>query len=303
MKVSVVMSVYNGAPHLVETIDSILNQTERDFEFVIVDDGSSDATPDILSRCSDPRLRVITQPNTGLTRALIAGCAAARAPLIARQDVGDLSHPERLAKQCAMFDDPDVTFVSCATQYVGPQDEPLWTVPPTGAALEPRDVIDLRLPSGLTDGPTHHGSVTFRRDSYNRAGGYRPQFYYGQDFDLWYRLAAVGKFQTTREVLYTARVTPYSISGLARNAQQRLSRLSRASLQARTRGESDDAILAEAAAIGRLHGNASPGPGLYLIGEALRRNRDPRARAYLRKAVAAHPFWVRAWIRWVQSLW
>jgi glycosyltransferase involved in cell wall biosynthesis len=303
-RVSVVMSVYNGAKHLAPTIDSILAQTERDLELVVVDDGSTDATPEILrdAAARDSRVRVIEQANTGLTRALIAGCAAARAPYIARQDAGDLSHPRRLAAQCRLLDDPDVTFVSCATQYVGPEDEPLWVVRPAGAALEAANIIDLDRAPGLTDGPTHHGSVLFRRDAYERAGGYRPQFYYGQDFDLWYRLAALGRFRTTDEVLYTARVTPDSISGAARGAQQRLAKLSRAALDARMRGETEEAILAEAASIGRVQGKTSAGPGLYLIGEALRRNGDPRARPYLRRAIAAQPFSLRAWIRWVQSL-
>jgi hypothetical protein len=103
-------------------------------------------------------------------------------------------------------------------------------------------------------------------------------------------------------VLYTARVTPDSISAAARGAQQRLAELSRAALDARLRGAPEDAILAEAAVIGRVRKKTSPGPGLYLIGEALRRNGDPRARAYLRGAIAAQPLSLRAWIRWVQSL-
>jgi hypothetical protein len=112
----------------------------------------------------------------------------------------------------------------------------------------------------------------------------------------------MGKFQTTYEVLYTARVTPDSISGLARDAQQRLAELSRAALHARLRGEPETAILAEAETITRARGKASPARGFYFIGEALRRNGDHRARAYLRKAIVARPFWPRPWIRYIQSL-
>ena len=71
VRLSVVMSVYNGAGALAATLDSILAQTERDFELIVVDDGSTDATPQILAACTDARLRVITQSNLGLTRALI----------------------------------------------------------------------------------------------------------------------------------------------------------------------------------------------------------------------------------------
>jgi glycosyltransferase involved in cell wall biosynthesis len=91
VKLSVVMSVLNGAGDLARTLDSIFAQTERDFELIVIDDGSTDDTPSILARQSDPRIRVITQPNEGLTRALIRGCEAARAPLIARHDCGDVS--------------------------------------------------------------------------------------------------------------------------------------------------------------------------------------------------------------------
>jgi glycosyltransferase involved in cell wall biosynthesis len=305
--ISVVMSVYNGAPTLGSTLDSILGQTERDFECIIVDDGSTDATPAILAEYAarDPRIRVIRQPNAGLTRALIAGCAEARGVYIARQDAGDLSHPARFAMQKRALDaDSSVVFVSSSTQYAGPDLEPLWISRPTGAALKPAHVLDLRIPGALTDGPTHHGSVMFRRDAYHRAGGYRPAFYYGQDFDLWLRLAETGKFQAIDEVLYTARITPESISGSARSRQEQLGLISRAALEARQQGQPENGILDRAAAISPVPRRApsSRGKGLYFIGEALRRNGDRRARRYLRRSIAAWPFSVRAWVRYLQSL-
>src|SRR5438132_1427436 len=81
-RVSVVMSVYNGAAHLRPTLDSIASQTLRDVEIIVVDDGSTDATGDILREAAgrDARIRIITQENRGLTRALIRGCATATAP-------------------------------------------------------------------------------------------------------------------------------------------------------------------------------------------------------------------------------
>src|SRR6187455_3363395 len=99
--VSVVMSVYNGAKCLRDSVQSVLAQEGVDFEFIIVDDGSTDASGSLLSEFaeSDSRVRVIHQHNRGLTRALIQGCAAARGPFIARQDCGDLSLPGRLAAE------------------------------------------------------------------------------------------------------------------------------------------------------------------------------------------------------------
>lgn len=305
--ISVVMGVFNGASTLAATLDSILAQTEEDFECIVVDDGSTDGTPDILGACAarDPRVRVIRQENGGLTRALIAGCAAARGNYIARHDAGDLSDPRRFdAQKRALDADAGLTFVSTATQYAGPDLEPLWIARPTAAARKPLHVLDLNLPGGMTEGPTHHGSVMFRREAYERAGGYRAAFYYGQDYDLWYRLAEVGTYQGIDQVLYTARITTDSISSAARLRQNRLGQFSRAALEARQHGQSDAEILERAAAIGRAPRRAlsQRGNGLYFIGEALRRNGDRRARRYLRQSIAAWPFSIRTWVRYLQSL-
>jgi glycosyltransferase involved in cell wall biosynthesis len=303
--ISVVMGVYNGASTLAATLDSILEQTERNFECIVVDDGSTDATPAILAdyAARDPRIRVIRQANAGLTRALIAGCAAARGVYIARHDAGDLSDPRRFELQKRTLDaDPTVVFVSSATQYAGPELEPLWISRARSAqAVSIVDFSDSRI---IVDGPTHHGSVMFRRDAYERGGGYRVAFFYGQDWDLWYRLAEIGRFLAIDEVLYTARITPESVTGMARLQQEQLADLSRAALEARHSGQYEADILERASAVGRAprRGLGRRGKGLYFVGEALRRNGDRRARAYLRRSIIAWPFSIRAWIRYVQSL-
>jgi hypothetical protein len=306
--VSIVMSVYNDAAVLPATIESILHQQDAAFELIAIDDGSTDGSGDILDRAvaADDRIRVIHSENRGLTRQLIAGCAAARAPYIARHDAGDLSAPGRLRKQKLLLDaNPRLAFVSCWTQFAGPELEPMWVMKGSGVAIEPVDILDASQQHGVTDGPTHHGSVMFRRDAYERAGGYRAEFYYGQDWDLWYRLAAAGRFQIVPEVLYTARVTPSSISGTNRAAQETLAELSRAALLARLRGAPEEPILARAAAVRPLRrgGRGSRGRGLYFVGEALRRRGDPRARRYFDEAMRAWPSpriiagWLRAYWR------
>src|SRR5258706_542650 len=150
--ISVVMGVYNGASTLESTLDSILGQTERDFEFIVVDDGSTDATPAILEAYAarDSHIRVIRQENAGLTRALMAGCAAARGVYIARHDAGDLSHPRRFEIQKRALDaDAGIVFASCATQFAGPELEPLYVARPSGAAIEPASILDMSKPSTL----------------------------------------------------------------------------------------------------------------------------------------------------------
>jgi hypothetical protein len=299
VKISVVMGVYNAGALLDRALDSILMQTRPDFEVVLVDDGSS-----IPVTATDPRVRVIRhETNRGLTRALITGCAAARGEYIARHDAGDFSHPARLEKQAAVLEsDRNVAFVSCHTQLAGPLGEPLVVHRGSGRATVPTAILDAGEQHGVVDGPTSHGSVMFRRDAYERAGGYRAAFYYGQDWDLWYRLAAVGTFQIVPEILYTACVTPDGISLAARGPQREYARLSHAAMRARSAGAPDDAVLAQAATIGKgTRTLCSRARGLYFIGEALRRNGDPRGRRYLARAAFGCPLLLKAWLRLAQS--
>lgn len=298
------MSVYNGGEELRPTLESILAQTFPGFELVVVDDGSTDASGAILDETAarDRRVRVIHQENRGLTRALIAGCAAARGRYIARHDCGDRSDPRRLALQKQLLDENgDLVFVSCWTAYAGPEGEPLYET--RGTSTAPVAILDASGEWGVVDGPTHHGSVMMRRDAYERAGGYRAAFAVGQDWDLWYRLAALGKFQIVPETLYTAAITPGSISGGARDAQQAIAKLSREAMLARLRGDSDAEIVRRAAAMPVTHDTSPCGKarGFYSIGEALRRNRDARSRRYFRRAIGLCPLLVKAWIRYAQS--
>lgn len=307
-RISVVMSVFNGAATLAATLESVLMQTESDFEFIVIDDASADASPGILERYAvlDPRILVLrNEKNLGLTRSLIAGCAAARGQYIARQDAGDLSHPRRLAREAAVLDaTSDVAFVSCWTEFVGPELEHLYEARGTGRAHEPMRVLPASDMRALQDGPSSHSSVMFRRDAYERAGGYRREFYYGQDWDLWCRLAAQGKFQMIPEVLYRGRVVPESISIGARHVQNVFGALALDAMQARRASQSEEPILARALAIGRTPRGTrrSRADGFYFIGEILRGNGDPRARRYLWAAVTAAPLSVKTWLRWLQSL-
>jgi glycosyltransferase involved in cell wall biosynthesis len=303
VKLSVVMAVHNGAAQLAETLDSILAQSFHEFELIVIDDGSTDATNRILGEYAvrDARIRALTQPNSGLTRALIRGCEWARGTYIARHDAGDLSPHDRFRKQLATLDaHPDLAFVSCWTELVGPELEPL-SIAKGNGTTKPLRILSVDAEHGVTDGPTHHGSVIFRRDLYERVGGYRPEFYYGQDWDLWYRLADEGTFAIIPEVLYRARVAPESISGSSREAQQSIAQCSLEAMRARKRGFPETEILARAAAIQRTR-PASRAPGLYFIGETLRRNGDRRARHYLAAAIRESPLMVKAWVRWVQTL-
>jgi glycosyltransferase involved in cell wall biosynthesis len=210
--ISIVMSVYNGADRLRDTMESVLSQEGVSFEFIVIDDGSTDGSAVVLDNYArhDARVQILHQENQGLTRALITGCGLARAKYIARQDAGDISLPNRLRLQKAILDQhEDCAFVSCWTTTIGPVDEYLLTRKGRARASSPIRILSKKEERwGVIDGPTHHGSVMFRREAYVMAGGYRAAFYYAQDWDLWYRLAALGTFAMVEQCLYRGRITP-----------------------------------------------------------------------------------------------
>lgn len=301
-EVSVVMSVYNGAGSLPATLQSVLSQQGCHFEFIVVNDGSSDESGRILDAWAarDARLRVIHQTNTGLTRALIRGCAEARGEFIARQDCGDVSLPGRLAAQVkCLRAAPAAVACSCHTGFVGPADE--W--------LYDQTIDEARLNAGLIGadrrlhGPSHHGSVMMRSKAYRDVGGYRAAFYFAQDLDLWTRLAEVGPFKVVGECLYQARLEPQSISGTQTREQNRLADLIALATQARRSGKTERDILSAAASIRPVkHAgkDVRVARGNYFIGSCLAQ-RDPSAAVtYFRKALDHDPWHWRARLRWLQ---
>jgi glycosyltransferase involved in cell wall biosynthesis len=302
------MSVFNGGAILPETLDSIFAQQHVDLELIVVNDGSTDSTSALLRKFSAEhrQVKVLDQENRGLTRALIRACTEAKGEFIARQDVGDLSLPNRFARQLdALCNNRDLVFVSCWTEFVGPMNELLYISKGNGNTTKPTWILSEKESRGVIDGPTCHGSVMYSRDSYGQVGGYRKQFVYGQDWDLWYRLGEIGKFQTVEEILYKARIIPDSISAGNRKKQTRIGRLSRRALSLRLQGENDSACLKKVTKICNervkndiREGNARQS---YFIAECLRRNKDIRCREYFMKAIKGKPIFWRAWTRLLQT--
>jgi glycosyltransferase involved in cell wall biosynthesis len=306
--VTVVMSVFNGAATIEECLRSTLSQSLRDLTAVVIDDGSTDETGEILQRiaANDSRIHVVRQPNRGITAALILGCAMARSPYIARQDADDLSAGTRLAKQVELLErDPHLGFASCFTQYIGPADEPLELVT---RPLDPTEATTGLLYRYL--GPPAHGSVMFRRSLYEQVGGYRPEFYYGQDADLWLRMAQRMQVGYVDEVLYFFRRHAGSISGSQRPLQTRFGELGQLCFQARLSGQPETPYLDEARELtARIRSNrerATPDRESqlemsYLIGTQLVNRGDRRAREYLRQVLSQRPWHWKAWARMLQS--
>lgn len=299
--VSVVMSVYNGGTELDASLVSILGQTEVDLEFVVVDDGSTDGSAELLDEVArrDGRLRVIRQANTGLTQALARGCRMARSEFIARQDVGDISRPQRLSRQLACIrEHPEAAFVSCGTRFVGPKGETLYEVVRAQEGAQDRL---LTLDLAMLAGPSSHPSTLFRRSLYEDVGGYRAAFYFAQDIDLWIRLAERGRHVVMQDILYEASVTVGSLSSANRRHQFECARLIMECARARRSGESEAEFLAQASLVqpDRKKGLNRLGRArsLYFIGECLRQRNNPDARRYFLEALSVFPLHLRSLAR------
>jgi len=204
--VSVVMSVYNGEKYLRESVESILNQTFSDFEFIIINDGSTDVSREILESYHDERIVLVHQENVGLTRALNKGLALAKGKYIARQDADDISRPERLEKQVAFMEAiPSVGLLGTRFEFIDENGTIVRTSPlPTENSILQDQLISINL--------FCHASVVIRREALEKAGGYRDFFRYSQDYDLWLRIAEQYEIANLTYMLVQYRELPDAIS-------------------------------------------------------------------------------------------
>lgn len=299
--VSVVMSVYNGGRRLPETVESVLSQENVSFEFVIVNDGSTDETSEILERyaAQDARVRILHREKQGLTKSLIEGCRMARGKYIARQDAGDVSLAGRLRKQLDEISaHADAAAVSGGTRFIGPEGEQLYEVLPVTPDLTTR-LLELEL--NKIEGPSMHGCTMFSREQYEQVGGYRSAFYFAQDLDLWIRLAEIGKHVAIRDVVYEASLTIGAISSRYRKQQVETARLILESARLRRNALSDGEVLRQGATI-RADGNKRPGRSeranaLYFIGACLRQRSSPKASRYFQRAFLTYPLHLKSALR------
>ena len=211
--ISVVMPVYNGEPYLREAIESILNQTYSDFEFIIINDGSTDNSWHVIKEYAekDPRIVPITQENIGLTKSLNNGIQMAKGKYIARQDADDISLCNRLQTQIPWSEDKG--FDLCCSRT--------WLM--KEGRVSPR--IGYYLPKPLVlciNNPFVHGTYLLRKEAMVDIGGYDESFVYGQDYRLATQLYAKGKrVKYLRECLYKTRKTKSSIGQMKRKEQKK----------------------------------------------------------------------------------
>lgn len=214
--ISVVMPVWNGERYLAAAVESILAQTFRDFELIVVDDGSTDATLKILKSYSDSRLQIHCLNHGGIVKALNHGLALARAEWVARQDADDISRPDRLERQwLAVQRRSDVVLCHTDVELIG---EGASTI---GRAHFPRtrSFVALCL---CYKCPIVHSTVLFRKDAALSVGGYLPEERHAEDYALWGRMIERGHFVGLPERLLQFRVHAQSVSKQNATAQEAL---------------------------------------------------------------------------------
>lgn len=207
---TVLMPVFNGERHVAAAIESVLAQTYRDFELLIVDDGSRDRSLEIVRSYTDSRIKVIVNDrNLGLAAALNRGLSEARGALVARQDADDLSAADRLERQVAvMTERPELALLGTQANAIDDADAPLKPVD------RPIDEVSIRW-YGLFDNPFIHTSVIFRRALvWNDSDHGYPLLAYAEDYALWSRLMRSHPVANLAERLVTFRVSASSKMGL-----------------------------------------------------------------------------------------
>jgi glycosyltransferase involved in cell wall biosynthesis len=209
-KVTVLMAVYNGERYLRQSIESILSQTFTDFEFLIIDDGSTDSTPEILEEYNerDERIRIIHQENIGLTKSLNRGLGLSRGYYIARTDADDVSLRERLEHQVSFLDNhPEIGVLGSGAVTIDREGNVIHRFFPTTGP----SVVRWRLIFGNC---ISHPTVLFRKNLVLEAGGYPCDSPVAQDYDLWSRLAFITEIDNLPEILVKYRLNPRGISSV-----------------------------------------------------------------------------------------
>ncbi len=265
-KVSVLMSVLNGEAFLRPAVESILGQTFRDFEFIIIDNASSDGTAAILDGYRDSRIVRLRNDNVlSLTQSLNRGLQSARGEYVARLDADDVAAPERFARQVAFLGaDPDMVLVAGFLRIIDETDRTIGQFTPPAGVDEVYDALAYCNPVG-------HSAVMFRRAPVVALGGYPTTYVFAQDLALWVMLAHHGRFGMIADVLgdnreHSRRTTLSPAMALTRHREsiaifERAQQLPRLSAEARRLGRMN---------LARLH---------CLLAGALLKSGDPTAAA------------------------
>lgn len=214
-KVSVLMPVYNCRPFIEESVNSILNQTFTDFEFIIIDDCSVDGTFEYLQTLTDPRIKLVrNEKNSGIAISLNLGIEMVKGIYIARMDGDDISFPDRFAKQ-VMFMDEHPEIILCGGGYQSIGSSNFIFIPKSSH----EDII-LYL---MNYSPIAHPTVFFRTKILkNNNIRYQPEYVPAEDYKMWTVLSEYGKFANLTDILLYYRVHKNQISSTKINTQSEI---------------------------------------------------------------------------------
>lgn len=188
VRISVVLPIFNEESLLEEALESLLRQTEPDFEVIAVDDGSTDGTPALLDQFAarDGRVKPVRQPHAGIVAALNRGLAEAGGAYVARMDADDVARPHRLQRQADFLDrERGIGLISSRVEYLGDVERNAGLahfVAWTNSLTSEEDISLYR----FVESPVVHPSVMFRRELVKQFGGYRDGPF-PEDYELWLR--------------------------------------------------------------------------------------------------------------------
>jgi len=232
------MPAYNACKYISEAIRSALNQSFLDFELLIVDDGSTDNTVEVIHGFDDPRIRLITQARGGISAALNRGLYAARGSYIARFDADDVCLPQRLARQASFLDEhPAYLVVGCDAEYISEDGQHLFYFKCPGYRHE--EIMG----NLFKICPFIHSGVMYRKEAVVQEGGYSTHAHNFEDYLLWVQLLRTGKCCNLPEILIRVRFNPDSVTIDEKWRGRRFRRLKRAIIRKGSVTEEEGSVL------------------------------------------------------------
>jgi glycosyltransferase involved in cell wall biosynthesis len=232
--VSVVMCVYNDEKNVALSIESILKQTFTDFEFIIVDDGSNDKTPEIIESYSskDPRSKVFHIKNSGVAASANFGISKAVGQYIARIDSDDISYSHRLQIEVDLLNNnPNLSLVGGGVHIIDHNGN-IIGIRNIKTRNEKRTLLFRNI--------FQQSDVMFRKSVFNKLGGYREKLKNGEDYDLWLRISEVAEIKKINNILGQWRLNPGGYSFSRRNEQMNIDKtIKHFARQRREKGNDD----------------------------------------------------------------
>lgn len=291
--ISVVMPAYNCAPFVEEATRSILEQTWREFEFIIIDDGSTDGTQEILKRLAaeDSRIRLVCADHQGLVAALNLGIEISRGAFLARMDADDVCRHDRFEIQMAYLrEHPEVVAVGANAEMIDPDGSPLGIVCPD---FDPQELANkLFLGKGVK---VWHSAILMRKETLQKVGGYRAAYRHAEDFDLWLRMTECGELHNLREVLLLYRQHPQSVCAQYRPEQRAAVKAAVADAH-RRRGLATPQVVSSVAPKKAKPSAVVPDARPRWVRIALRHGRPATARKHLRSLLRDRPLALGTWL-------